>query len=165
MALRSSLRLGLTALSFWPFLPIAARAPIYGRLLIELLADGRMPWSRKAVLLIGAAYVLSPLDLIPDFIPFISRLDDVMVVIIALDVFLEGVPRELMIEKTYTLGIDGRELERDMAAARAMLPRPIRSLGRRLPGLIEAGAGIVLSEFDARGIIETRHDHKEAART
>ena len=91
MALRSSFRLGLTALSFWPFLPIAARAPIYGRLLIELVADSRVPWSRKAILGIAVAYVVSPIDLIPDFIPFISRVDDVMVTIIALDLFLEGV--------------------------------------------------------------------------
>ncbi|HKZ91994.1 MAG TPA: 50S ribosomal L9 C-terminal domain-containing protein, partial [Candidatus Limnocylindrales bacterium] len=38
---------------------------------------------------------------------------------------------ELMIEKMYTLGIDGRELERDMEVARRLLPLPIRSLARR----------------------------------
>ena len=99
MALRSTFRLGLTALSFWPFIPIATRAPVYGRLIVELAVDGRVPWSRKVILGIAAAYVLSPVDFIPDFIPFISRVDDVMVTIIALDLFLEGVPRELMIEK------------------------------------------------------------------
>jgi uncharacterized membrane protein YkvA (DUF1232 family) len=162
MALRSSFRLGLTALSFWPFLPIAARAPIYGRLLIELAADSRVPWSRKAILGIAAAYVVSPIDFIPDFIPFISRVDDVMVTIIALDLFLEGVPRELMIEKMYTLGIDGRELERDMEAARRFLPLPIRTIARRLPALIEASADVVREELVAHGIIDTEDTDKEA---
>ena len=162
MALRSSFRLGLTALSFWPFLPIAARAPIYGRLLIELVADSRVPWSRKAILGIAVAYVVSPIDLIPDFIPFISRVDDVMVTIIALDLFLEGVPRELMIEKMYTLGIDGRELERDMEAARRFLPLPIREVARRLPALIEASADVVRTELEARGYLETEDTDKEA---
>ncbi len=162
MALRTSFRLGLTALSFWPFLPIAARAPIYGRLIIELVADPRVPWSRKAILGIAAAYVVSPIDLIPDFIPFISRVDDVFVTIIALDLFLEGVPRELMIEKMYTLGIDGRELERDMEAARRFLPLPIRTVARRLPALIEASADVVREELVARGIIDSADQDKEA---
>jgi len=162
MALRSTFRLGLTAISFWPFIPIAARAPVYGRLVAELAVDGRVPWARKAILGIGAAYVLSPIDLIPDFIPFISRVDDVMVTIIALDLFFEGVPKELMIEKMYTLGIDGRELERDMEAARRFLPLPIRTLARRLPALIEASADVVKTELEARGYLDTAEQDKEA---
>ena len=39
MALRTPFRLGLSVLSLWPFLPIAARAPLYGRLLVELLVE------------------------------------------------------------------------------------------------------------------------------
>jgi uncharacterized membrane protein YkvA (DUF1232 family) len=162
MALRSTFKLGLTALSFWPFLPIASRAPIYGRLIFELARDSRVPWSRKAILGFAVAYVMSPIDLIPDFIPFISRVDDVVVTIIAVDLFLEGVPRELMIEKMYTLGIDGRELERDMEAARRFLPLPIRALARRLPGLMEASADVVKAELEARGFIETEETDKEA---
>jgi uncharacterized membrane protein YkvA (DUF1232 family) len=162
MALTSTLRLGLTALSFWPFIPIAARAPVYGRLMAELAVDGRVPWSRKAILGMAAAYVLSPVDIIPDFVPLIGRVDDVMVTIVALDLFLEGVPRELMIEKMYTLGIDGRELERDMEAARRFLPLPIRTLARRLPALIEASADIVRMELEARGYLEPRDKDKEA---
>ena len=162
MALRSTFRLGLTALSFWPFLPIASRAPVYGRLVFELAIDKRVPWSRKAILGVAVAYVVSPIDLIPDFFPVIGRVDDVMVTIIAFDLFLEGVPRELMIEKMYTLGIDGRELERDMEAARHFLPLPIRSLARRLPVLLEASADVVRSELEARGFIETEETNKEA---
>ncbi len=162
MALRSTLRLGLTALSFWPFIPIASRAPVYGRLIAELAVDGRVPWSRKAILGMAAMYVMSPIDLIPDFVPFISRVDDVMVTIIALDLFLEGVPRELMIEKMYTLGIDGRELERDMEAARRFLPLPIRTFARRLPALIETSADIVRQELVARGYLEPQEPDKEA---
>jgi len=161
MALRSTARLGLTVLSFWPFIPIAARAPVYGRLLAELAVDRRVPWSRKAILAMAAAYVLSPVDLIPDFIPFISRIDDVMITVIALDLFLEGVPRELMIEKMYTLGIDGRELERDMEAARRFLPLPIRALARRLPALIEASADVVRAELEARGYLERSDKDKD----
>jgi uncharacterized membrane protein YkvA (DUF1232 family) len=160
MALRNSVRLGLAALSLWPLLPIASRATAYGRLIVELAMDGRVPWSRKVILGLAAAYVVSPIDLVPDLIPFISRVDDVMVTIIALDLFLEGVPRELMIEKMYTLGIDGRELERDMETVRRLLPWPIRSLGRRLPGILETGAGIIRGELVERGIIKQDTTHR-----
>ncbi len=152
MALRTTFRLGLTALSFWPFLPLLRRAPVYGRLLIELALDGRVPWSRKAMLGMAGAYIAAPIDVIPDWIPVISRFDDVMVTIIALDLFLEGVPREVMIEKMYALGIDGRELERDMEAARRLLPMPVRSLARRLPNLMETSARILRVELAERGI-------------
>ena len=39
---------------------------------------------------VAAAYVASPIDLIPDFIPVISRLDDVAVIVLAVDLFLEA---------------------------------------------------------------------------
>jgi uncharacterized membrane protein YkvA (DUF1232 family) len=148
MSLLSPLRLGLSVLSFWPFLPIAARAPLYGRLLIALLMDARVPASRKAVLGLAAAYLFSPIDLIPDFVPLISRLDDLAVVVVALDLFMEGVPRELMIEKLYALDIDGRELERDMETVRRFVPGPIRSAARRLPPALERGMALVEGRLD-----------------
>jgi len=155
MPLRSSLRLGLTALSFWPFMPLVARAPLYGRLLVELMLDKRVPASRKVLIGIAAAYVVSPIDLIPDFIPVISRLDDFAALVISLDLLLEGVPREVMIEKMYKLGIDGRELERDMASVRRFLPAPIRSAALQLPLAIDRGAAVVRSWID---------DHRSTSR-
>jgi uncharacterized membrane protein YkvA (DUF1232 family) len=153
--MRTSLRLGLTMLSFWPFMPLAARAPLYGRLLVELMLDRRVPGSRKVLLGIAVAYVVSPIDLVPDFIPVISRLDDLAAMVIALDLLLEGVPREVLIEKMYKLGIDGRELERDMAAVRRFLPAPIRSAALQLPLAIDRGAAVVRSWID---------DHRSAPR-
>jgi len=155
MPLRSSLRLGLTALSFWPFMPLVALAPLYGRLLVELMLDKRVPASRKVLIGIAAAYVVSPIDLIPDFIPVISRLDDFAALVISLDLLLEGVPREVMIEKMYKLGIDGRELERDMASVRRFLPAPIRSAALQLPLAIDRGAAVVRSWID---------DHRSTSR-
>jgi uncharacterized membrane protein YkvA (DUF1232 family) len=164
MALRTTLRFGLTAISFWPFLPIASRATSYGRLVLDLAVDGRVPWSRKVVLGVAAAYIVSPVDLVPDWVPFVGRIDDVMVTILALDLFLEGVPRELLIDRMYALGIDGRELERDLESVRRLLPRPIRSLGRRLPTLLETGADLLRTELEAHGIIGPTENDMEASR-
>jgi uncharacterized membrane protein YkvA (DUF1232 family) len=42
--------------------------------------DPRVPWYVKALALAVAAYALSPIDLIPDFIPILGYLDDVIIV-------------------------------------------------------------------------------------
>ena len=48
-------------------------------LIKRLLADPRVPRWHKALLLLLAAYLLSPIDLVPDFIPVAGQLDDVIV--------------------------------------------------------------------------------------
>jgi uncharacterized membrane protein YkvA (DUF1232 family) len=148
MQVRPGLRLGLAVLSFWPFMPLLARAPLYGRLLVELMLDRRVPATRKVIVGVAMAYVVSPVDLVPDFVPIISRLDDFAALVVSLDLLLEGVPREVMIEKMYQLGIDGRELERDMASVRRFLPAPIRSAALRLPDAIDHAVAVVRRRID-----------------
>jgi uncharacterized membrane protein YkvA (DUF1232 family) len=150
MQVRPGIRLGLAVLSFWPFMPLFARAPLYGRLLVELMLDRRVPTTRKAIVGVALAYVVSPVDLVPDFIPIISRLDDFAALVVSLDLLLEGVPRDVMIEKMFQLGIDGRELERDMASVRRFLPAPIRSAVLRLPEAIDRGVAAVRTWIDER---------------
>jgi uncharacterized membrane protein YkvA (DUF1232 family) len=53
-------------------------------LLQRLLADRRTPRSSKLVLLALVAYLSVPIDLVPDFIPVIGQLDDVIVAALAL---------------------------------------------------------------------------------
>ena len=131
MSARSPFRIGVGVLGLWPFVPLASRAPVYGRLLLELVRDARVPLKSKAILGAAAAYIASPIDLIPDFMPFIGRIDDAAILVLAVDYFLEQVPRELVMEHMNELGIDGRELERDLESARRAIPRPIRSAIRR----------------------------------
>jgi uncharacterized membrane protein YkvA (DUF1232 family) len=150
MALRTPLKIGLSILSLWPLLPAASRAPLYGRLLFELVRDARVPWSSKALLGLAVAYVASPVDLIPDSVPVIGGMDDLVVAVISVDLFLESVPRALMIEKMYSLGIDGRELERDLESIRRVVPRPLRMAARRLPEAIDHGATAIRREIALR---------------
>lgn len=143
---RTSRRKGpglLRSLNYVAFLPLASRAPTYGRLLVALLGDDRIPVSRKAILGIAAGYLLSPLDIIPDAIPILGALDDVAVVVIALDIFLEGVPRPLLDEKLTELGIDGRELDEDLARVRKTVPRPVRAVMKRIPAALDSAAALI----------------------
>jgi len=55
-----------------------------GRLLWAVARDPRVPWAAKAVAAGSLVYVVSPVDLVPDFIPGLGRVDDVFLVARAL---------------------------------------------------------------------------------
>ena len=87
------------ALSLLAFLPIASRVPMYTRLIAALVTDERMPMQRKALLAGAAGYLVLGRDLIPDDWPIIGGLDDIVVVVLAAELFLDGVPDDLLNEK------------------------------------------------------------------
>ncbi|RAZ87056.1 hypothetical protein DPM33_27365 [Mesorhizobium hawassense] len=60
--------------------------------------DPRAPWYAKATAGAVAAYALSPIDLIPDFIPVIGYLDDLLIVPLGIMLALRLVPADLMRE-------------------------------------------------------------------
>ncbi len=64
--------------SFISFLPNMVK------LLYGLLKDVRVPTAEKALFLAAIVYVISPIDLIPDFFPFIGQVDDIYVVALTL---------------------------------------------------------------------------------
>jgi uncharacterized membrane protein YkvA (DUF1232 family) len=138
---RSNQGIGLVrTLNLLAFLPLAGRAPMYGRLLWALVLDPRVPASRKALLGMAAVYVISPIDLIPERIPIVGALDDVAVIVISVDLFLDGLPRSLLHEKMEELGIPADELEADLRRIRRLVPQPLRRAAARLPDAIEGAA-------------------------
>ena len=60
--------------------------------------DPRVPWHAKALALVVAGYALSPIDLIPDFIPVLGYLDDVILVPLGVLAVVKLIPPELMAE-------------------------------------------------------------------
>ena len=82
-----------------------------------------------------------PTDLIPDRIPVIGGLDDLIVVVLAVDLFLDGVPKEVLTEKLDQLGIERRAFDRDIAQIRRLMPGPVRRALRRIPQAFDLGAG------------------------
>jgi uncharacterized membrane protein YkvA (DUF1232 family) len=140
-------RAGFTrALKLLAFLPVATRIPTYARLVTALVLDERTPASRKALLAGAAGYLLVGRDLIPDYVPVIGGIDDLVVVVLAVDLFLEGVPDDLLEEKLDDLGIDRDAFERDMAQVRRLTPGPVRRTIRRVPGLL-GGAGEAMKQL------------------
>jgi uncharacterized membrane protein YkvA (DUF1232 family) len=60
--------------------------------------DPRVPWYAKALALCVAGYALSPIDLIPDFIPVIGYLDDLIIVPLGIAAVVKLIPPEIMAE-------------------------------------------------------------------
>ena len=60
--------------------------------------DPRVPWHARALCALVAAYALSPIDLIPDFIPVLGYLDDLILVPAGIWLAIRLIPQELMTE-------------------------------------------------------------------
>lgn len=60
--------------------------------------DQRVPWYAKAIAGAVAAYALSPVDLIPDFIPVVGYLDDLVIVPLGILLAVRLVPAQVMAE-------------------------------------------------------------------
>ena len=60
--------------------------------------DPRTPWYAKALALCVAGYALSPIDVIPDFIPVLGYLDDIVIVPFGILAVVHMIPVEVMAE-------------------------------------------------------------------
>ncbi len=60
--------------------------------------DPRTPWFTRCLALAIAAYALSPIDLIPDFIPILGYLDDLIIVPLGLLLVIRLIPAPVMVE-------------------------------------------------------------------
>lgn len=59
------------------------------------LQDPEMPWLAKAIALLTVAYAVSPLDLIPDWIPVLGYLDDLLILPLLVALVIHLTPREV----------------------------------------------------------------------
>jgi uncharacterized membrane protein YkvA (DUF1232 family) len=79
------------------------------------LRDPRVPWYAKAVGACVVAYALSPIDLIPDFVPVLGFLDDLVLVPLGLLLVLRLIPADILAEHR--------------VAASAIVERPVSRAG------------------------------------
>lgn len=78
--------------------------------------DPRVPWYAKALAMAVAAYALSPIDLIPDVVPVLGYLDDLVIVPLGILLVIRLIPAGLMAEfRERALAVEARP--RSMAAA------------------------------------------------
>ncbi|MDD4237889.1 MAG: YkvA family protein [Desulfotomaculaceae bacterium] len=72
--------------------------PSFVKLMYRLVKDPRVSTADKAILGVAIAYIFSPLDIIPDFIPFLGQIDDAYIVAIALQRLLNSAGEDIIKE-------------------------------------------------------------------
>ncbi len=82
-----------------------ARLPLgnKARLAIALARDKRIPLAVRTIPPALILYLAMPLDIIPDFIPVLGQLDDLLVVALGMGLLLRFTPREALVEHVYNL--------------------------------------------------------------
>lgn len=103
--------------------------PDLGRLIVRLVADPVLPRAAKIALAAALVYLASPIDLIPDFIPFVGYLDDVLLAALVVDGIVNWVDRGLLLK--YWPGTPD-SLERIARAARLLAAWVPRRLKQRI---------------------------------
>jgi len=117
--------------------------PQYVRLTAEVVRDPRVPKQAKASLAVGGGYVASPLDLVPGFIPVAGQLDDLYVLLTALQLAVKLTPDDVMTPHLMKVGLSAADIDRDLAAIRRLVQVAVVK-GLKLGGaaVTRAAAGI-----------------------
>lgn len=104
------------------------------KLISRLLRDPRVPRRAKITLGLAAAYVVSPIDLIPEVIPVVGWADDVLVLMFAIDSLIERAGDEV-VEDLWDGPGDLLGLVRDVTGlARNLVPKRLSNIIDRLNG-------------------------------
>lgn len=102
--------------------------PNFLRLLYGLITDKRVNAVDKLVVAGAIAYILLPVDVIPDFVPFLGEVDDVFLLILALQRLISNAGRSVV--QSYWPGdpadLSALNLEKILAACAFFLPRRMR---------------------------------------
>ena len=86
-----------TRLRRWLSFPALIRS-VYSnaRLATRLVREPRVPALLKALPIVGLAYVISPIDLIPDLIPLLGQVDDLSLILMAIEAFKRLSPNHVV---------------------------------------------------------------------
>ena len=105
-----------------------AELPRFLRLLWGLISDGRVAMLDKMLVAGAIAYIVMPLDIIPDFVPFLGEVDDVYLLLLAVRRLMENAGRSVLLSHWTGNPADLRELnlKKALLAAAFFLPRRVR---------------------------------------
>jgi uncharacterized membrane protein YkvA (DUF1232 family) len=113
------------------------KLPTYARIVWGLVRDPRTPLPLKGLLAAGLAYVIVPIDLIPDAIPILGQADDLTVLLLVLDLFIANAPADVRAEHSERARNGTADLDRDLARLRELLGSRYDEIRDRLPELLE----------------------------
>lgn len=96
---------------------IIKRLPAYTRLMYQLFRDPSIRKRHKALLMIAIGYAISPIDIIPGFIPVIGQIDDIIVMLSVIKKVLNRVGARKAEELLAKNNLTYEMLNQDLAAA------------------------------------------------
>lgn len=144
-----------------PMWVLIKRLPRYVRLASAMARDPRVPTSAKAMLAIGAAYLVSPIDLVPGIIPVAGQLDDLYVVLTGLQQAMRITPKTVVDEHLKQVDLTDQDISDDLAAIRLFVRKGVawtfQKGGQAVAG-ISRQASHLFERARSRG--ETPHDQK-----
>jgi uncharacterized membrane protein YkvA (DUF1232 family) len=97
------------------------RLPSYVKLVTAMGKDERVPKSAKAILIGGGIYTVSPIDLVPGVIPVAGQLDDLYVILTAIQQAVRLTPDDVAAEHLARHEITKTDIDHDLAAVRTLV--------------------------------------------
>lgn len=115
---------------------VIRQIPSYLRLLVGLIGDRRVSRLDRLLVIGALAYIVSPLDFIPDFVPFLGEVDDVFLLVTALQRMVERAGFAVLRDhwRGHPDDLEDLDLARVISAAAFFLPAGMRRRLRRMAG-------------------------------
>lgn len=124
----------------WRYVRLGAlvwKLPTYARIVWGIARDRRTPLHLKALLAAALAYLVLPLDLIPDAIPILGQADDLTVLLLVLDLFIANAPPDVRRQHAELARRGVGTLDQDLARLRTLLGARYDRIRDHLPELLE----------------------------
>ncbi len=116
---------------------LVVKLPTYARMVWGILRDPRTPIGLKGMLAAALAYVVMPVDLIPDMIPILGQADDLTVLLLVLDLFIQNAPADVRAEHMARARNGTADLDRDLARLRGLMGDRYDRIRDDLPDLLD----------------------------
>lgn len=124
------------------FTALLGRLPAYGRLAWRLAREPLLSRLRRAAIAAAAAYLASPVDLVPGVIPVLGQLDDLAVALAAIRLALAGLSPERRRAHLEAVGLGDADLAADLRALGATTAWVARAGGRTAARAARAGGRV-----------------------
>jgi uncharacterized membrane protein YkvA (DUF1232 family) len=113
------------------------KLPTYARTVWGIMRDPRTPIGLKGIMAAALAYVVFPVDLVPDVIPILGQADDLTILLLVLDMFIQNAPAEVRAEHAARARNGTADLDRDLQRLRGLMGTRFDRIRDNLPELLD----------------------------